>query len=115
MFNRTTQVSIRTNNGAEAYHRRIGSVMQCAHPTLWIFLQKLIDEENAIHVNILQIKAGQPQRKNKNQRFEERLFHVILNPHWLKLMLLLIIFRYNFLLYIFVACCYLNGSKCMFS
>ena len=77
MFNRTTQVSIRTNNEAEAYHRRIGSVMQCAHPTLWIFLQKLIDEENAIHVNILQIKASQPQRKNKNQRFEERLLHVI--------------------------------------
>ena len=69
MFNRTTQVSIRTNNGAEAYHRRIGSVMQCAHPTLWIFLRKLIDEENAIHVNILQIKAGQSQRKNKNQSF----------------------------------------------
>ena len=81
MFNRTTQVSIKTNNGAEAYHRRIGSVIQCAHSTLWIFLQKLIDEENAIHVNILQIKAGQPQRKNKNERLEERLLHVISNPH----------------------------------
>ena len=55
--------------------------MQCAHPTLWILLQKLIDEENEIHVNILQIKADQPQRKNKNQRFEERLLHVISNPH----------------------------------
>ena len=55
--------------------------MQCAHPTLWIFLQKLIDEENAIHVNTLQIKASQPQRKSKNQRFEERFLHVISNPH----------------------------------
>ena len=81
MFNRTIQASIRTNNGAEAYHLRIGSVMQCAHPTLWIFLQKLIDEESSIHVNILQIKADQPQRKNKNQRFEERLLNVISNLH----------------------------------
>lgn len=34
MFNRTSQASIRTNNAAEAYHRRIGSVFQCSHPTL---------------------------------------------------------------------------------
>ena len=81
MFNRTTQASVRTNNGAEVYHRRIGLVMQCAHPTLWIFLQRLIDEENSIHVIILHIKAGQPQRKTKNQRFEERLSNVISNPH----------------------------------
>ena len=71
MFNRITQASIRTNNGAETYHHRIGLVMQCAHPTLWTFLQQLIDKENSIHVSILQIKADQPQRKNKNQRFEE--------------------------------------------
>ena len=62
MFNRPTQVSIRTNNVAEGSHRRIGSVMQCAHPTLRIFLQKLIDEENAIHVNILQIKVKKKQK-----------------------------------------------------
>lgn len=72
---------MRTNNAAEAYHRRIGSVFQCAHPTLWIFLQKLIDEENAIRAHILQITAGQPQKKNKNQRFEERLVNIISNPH----------------------------------
>ena len=55
--------------------------MQCSHPTLWIFLQKLIDEENSIHASILQIKAGQLQRKNKSQRLEERLLNVISNPH----------------------------------
>ena len=80
MFNRTTQASVRTNNAAETYHRQIGSVMQCTHPSLWISLQKLIDEENSIHSCILHIKAGQPQRKTKNQRFEERLLNVISNP-----------------------------------
>ena len=81
MYDRTTQASIRTNNNAEAYHRRIGSVFQCAHPTLWIFIQKLIDEENAVHANTLQIKAGQPQKQNKNIRFEQRLMNVMCNPH----------------------------------
>ena len=81
MFNRTDEASVRTNNGAEAHHRRIGSVMLCAHPKLWIFLQKFIDEENSIHVSILQIKADPSQRKNKNQRFEEQLLNVISNPH----------------------------------
>ncbi|CAF4319240.1 unnamed protein product [Rotaria sordida] len=73
---------MRTNNSAEAYHRRIGSVFQCAHPTLWVFLQKLIDEENVTHADILQINAGQPPKmKKKNQRFEKRLLHLISTPH----------------------------------
>ena len=36
MHNRTRTSSMRTNNSAEAYHRQIGSVFQCAHPTLGI-------------------------------------------------------------------------------
>jgi hypothetical protein len=68
MYNRTTQSSMRTNNSAEAYHRRIGSVFQCAHPTLWVFLQKLIDGENSTRADVLQIKTGQPPKsKKKNQ------------------------------------------------
>ena len=67
MFNLTTQASVRTNNGAEIYHRRIGSVIQCAHPTLWIFLQKFIDEENSIHVSILQVKAVDHNLKQKTK------------------------------------------------
>ncbi|CAF4235098.1 unnamed protein product [Rotaria sordida] len=82
MHNRTTQSLIRTNNSAEAYHRRIGSIFQCAHPTLWVFLQKLIDEETAIHADIVQIKSGQPPKGNKkNQRFEKRLLHLLSHPH----------------------------------
>ena len=66
MNRRTTQSSMKTNNSAEVYHRRLGSIFQCAHPTLWVCLQKLIDEENAIHVDILQICAGQPPKKKKD-------------------------------------------------
>ena len=82
MFHRTSQSLMRTNNSAEAYHRRINSIFQCSHPTLWVFLQKLIDEQNATHADIVHIKAGQvPKTKKSNERFEKRLLHLISNFH----------------------------------
>ncbi|CAF4876136.1 unnamed protein product [Rotaria socialis] len=82
MHGRTTQLSMRTSNSDEAYNRRISSVFRCAHPTLWLFLQKLIGEENAIHADILHINAGQPPTKKKvNQRFENRVINLITTPH----------------------------------
>ncbi|CAF2161520.1 unnamed protein product [Rotaria magnacalcarata] len=79
---RTTQSLMRTNNSAEAYNRRIRSVFQCAHPTLWVFLQKLINEETATHADILHICAGQPPKKKKtNERLERRLLNLLVNPH----------------------------------
>ena len=73
---------MKTNNCAEAYHRRNGSVFQCAHPTLWVFLHKLTDEENVTHVDILQICADQPPKKEKlNDQFERCLLNLLANPH----------------------------------
>ena len=67
MHHHTTQSSMRTNNSAEAYHRRINSVFQCAHPTLWVFLKKLIDEESAVHADLVQI----------NERLERHLLNLL--------------------------------------
>lgn len=73
---------MRTNNSAEAYHRRLNSVFQCAHPTLWVFIQKLIDEKVGTHVDVLQICVGQPiKKKNMNERLEIRLMNLLTNPH----------------------------------
>ncbi|CAF1012754.1 unnamed protein product [Rotaria sordida] len=73
---------MRTNNAAEAYHRRIESIFQCAHPTLWVFLQKLIDEENATRAGSIQIRAGQhPKTKKNSEHFEKRLINLISNLH----------------------------------
>lgn len=55
VHDRATQWLIRTNYSTGACHRRINSIFQCAHPSLWIFFQKLIDEENVIHVDLVQI------------------------------------------------------------
>jgi hypothetical protein len=72
MYNMTTQSSMRTNNSAEAYHRRVRSIFQCAYPTLWVFLQKLIDEENATYADIAHTKSRRlPKSKKKNERFEK--------------------------------------------
>ena len=61
---------------------RINAVFQCTHPTLWVFLKKLINEENSTHADILQICAGQPPKKKKvNDRFERRLLNLLANPH----------------------------------
>ncbi|CAF1148583.1 unnamed protein product [Rotaria sordida] len=82
MYNWTTHSLMRTYNAAEAYHRRIESIFQCAHPTLWVFLQKLIDEENATHAGSIQIRAGQhPKTKKNSEHFEKRLINLISNLH----------------------------------
>ncbi|CAM4799007.1 unnamed protein product [Rotaria magnacalcarata] len=82
MFHRTTQSLMRTNNSTEAYHRRINSIFQCTHQAQWVFLQKLIDEQNATHADIVHIRSGQvPKSKKKNERYEKRLLHLISNPH----------------------------------
>ena len=45
-------------------------------------MQKLIDEENATLVDILQIGTGQsPKKKKLNDRFERRLLNLLANPH----------------------------------
>ena len=82
MHNRTTQSSMRTNNCAEAYHRRINSTFQCAHPTLWLFVQKLIDEENVVHADLVHINAGEPPKKKKiNESLERRLLNLLTTNH----------------------------------
>ncbi|CAF1440348.1 unnamed protein product [Adineta ricciae] len=82
MHNRTKQSSMRTNNCAEAYHRRINSTFQCAHPTLWLFVQKIIDEEKVVHADLVHINAGEPPKKKKiNENLERRLLNLLTTNH----------------------------------
>ena len=65
MHFRTINELMCTNNQAEAWHRRLKSVIQCEHPSLWIFIQTLQKEENYIHCQILQLNAGHKSLQSK--------------------------------------------------
>ncbi|CAF3132957.1 unnamed protein product [Rotaria sp. Silwood2] len=65
MYQRTIDDSMRTNNLAEAWHRRFNSVVQFQHPSLWIFIQSLRKEENYIHCQIVKVNAGHATLQKK--------------------------------------------------
>ncbi|CAF0904197.1 unnamed protein product [Didymodactylos carnosus] len=46
MHQRTINHSMRTNNFAEAWHRRLNSVILYQHPSLWIFIESIQKEQN---------------------------------------------------------------------
>ncbi|CAF4381539.1 unnamed protein product [Rotaria socialis] len=58
MHKRTIKNSMRTNNQVEAWHRRLNSVIQCEHPSLWIFIQSLQKEENYIRCQLVKVNAA---------------------------------------------------------
>ena len=82
MFNRTMNDSMRTNNQAEAWHRRFNSVIDCEHPSLWNFLQSLQKEENYIHCQIVKVNAGQAILQTKKYLdYNKRLKNLLTSPH----------------------------------
>ena len=82
MHQRTTDLSMRTNNSAEAWHRRLTSVVQCQHPTLWSFIESLRSEEHYIHCQLIKLNAGERIEPNKKYlNYSERLRHLITHPH----------------------------------
>ncbi|CAF1040298.1 unnamed protein product [Didymodactylos carnosus] len=82
MHQRTINHSMRTNNSAEAWHRRLNSVIQCQHPSLWIFIESIQKEENYIHCQIVKINAGQNSNPSKKYMdYGKRLKQLLLAPH----------------------------------
>ena len=82
MHFRTINELMRTNNQAEAWHRRLKPVIQCEHPSLWIFIQSLQKEENYIHCQILQLNAGHKSLQSKKHLdHNKRLKNLLLSPH----------------------------------
>ncbi len=82
MYERTINDSMRTNNQAEAWHRRVTSVIQCEHPSLWVFIQSLQKEENYIHCQMVKINAGHNTIQSKKYLdYSKRLKNLLLSPH----------------------------------
>ncbi|CAF1541239.1 unnamed protein product [Adineta ricciae] len=71
----------RTNNHVEGWHRKLNCAFQCCHPTLWAFLDKLIREENNVHVDIINAMTGRRPPAGKHEQFNRRLRELVENPH----------------------------------
>ena len=57
----------RTNNNVEAKHRKLNCAFQAAHPTLWLFLDKVTKEEKLyIWILLTQCPAASHQNKRTN-------------------------------------------------
>jgi hypothetical protein len=81
MYQRTTELLMRTNNSAEAWHRRLNSIIQCQHPTLWTFINSLQNEEHFIHCQLIKLNAGEKIEPNKKYlNYSVRLCHVLKHP-----------------------------------
>ena len=65
MHQRTTDLLMRTNNSVESWHRRLSSIIQCQHPTLWTFINSLKNEEHFIHCQLVKLNAGEKIEPNK--------------------------------------------------
>ena len=73
---------MRTNNQAEAWHRRFNSFIDCEHPSLWNFLQSLQKEENYIHCQLVNINAGQSTiQSRKYLVYNKCLKNLLTSPH----------------------------------
>jgi hypothetical protein len=82
MHQRTINNSMRTNSQAEAGHRRLISVIESQHPSLWNFIQSLQKEENYIHCQMVKINAGQNTiQTKKDLDYNKRLKNLLLSPH----------------------------------
>jgi hypothetical protein len=84
MHQRTTDLLMRTNNSLEAYwHRRLSSIVQCQHPSLWKFIESLKNEEHYIHCQLVKLNADEKVEPNqKYLNYNVRLRHLlIMHPH----------------------------------
>lgn len=81
VFERTLNGQDRTNNHAEAAHRRLQSVLQMDHPSLWTFIRSLQKVQKERDVLYEQMVAGHapPAKRRKYRDADTRLLHLVRN------------------------------------
>jgi hypothetical protein len=74
--------SLRTNNNAGGWHRRLNSIIDCKHPSLWVFIHSIQKEENSINCQLIKTNAGQSSQPSKEYLdYNKRLKTLVINPH----------------------------------
>ncbi|KAL8561338.1 hypothetical protein ACOMHN_040416 [Nucella lapillus] len=71
-------MSQRTNNHVEAYHRALGDVIHVRHPSLWSFLRVLKDRQAVAPQQLAAARRGQapPTRRRKWRVLEANLIRL---------------------------------------
>ena len=71
-------MSQRTNNNIESYHHTLNSDVEVHHPSLWVFIRKLKDQQVRSKHTIRNAHNGQepPRRKRKWRRLENKLIRL---------------------------------------
>jgi hypothetical protein len=74
--------SLRTNNNADAWHRRLNSIIHYKHLSLWVFIYSIQKEENYIHCQLVKTNARQSSQPSKKYLdYNKRLKTLVINPH----------------------------------
>ena len=78
---RVEQHNGRTNKFAEAAHRRIMAELQCDHPTIWRFVDKLKKVQKTRDVFYEQLIAGNPppRKKRRYLQCDKRIERIVRN------------------------------------
>ncbi|KAK5854116.1 hypothetical protein PBY51_015213 [Eleginops maclovinus] len=65
----------RTNNRVEAFHHRWNTGVERRHPSLWVFIRRLKDEQRRLETQCGIAERGDPapQQRRKWRRLDERL------------------------------------------
>ncbi|KAL1466923.1 hypothetical protein MTO96_042410 [Rhipicephalus appendiculatus] len=63
VYSATLDGEHRTNNHAEAWNRRLGSIAGHSHPTVWRAIDALRSEEATVTMKIAQFPVAAPPKK----------------------------------------------------
>ncbi|KAL3115344.1 hypothetical protein niasHT_017746 [Heterodera trifolii] len=76
---RTLDSADRTNNFAEAFHRKLQRQFNCTHPTIWRFIDTIRCEQKAIDADMARCVMGEeaPQKKTKYRNADARILRLV--------------------------------------
>ncbi|KAL3072582.1 hypothetical protein niasHS_017556 [Heterodera schachtii] len=79
VYQRTLDRADRTNNFAEAFHRKLQRQFSCTHPTIWRFIDTIRCEQKAIDADMARCVMGEaaPQKKTKYRNADTRILRPV--------------------------------------
>nr|CAD2187267.1 unnamed protein product [Meloidogyne enterolobii] len=81
VYARTLNGGDRTNNFAEAAHRRLQRAFGCDHPSLWRFIDTLRREQKNTDADYTQFTLGRdpPLKAKKYRDADRRIYNLVVN------------------------------------